>query len=102
MTTMKEFWKVGELATLTGLTIRTLRYYDQINLFSPSRYTESGHRLYIKSNLTRLQQLLALKQIVLSLDEIKEEKKKKKKNSKTKVIKTKIAKVKGKIQTKKN
>ena len=36
---MKEYWKVGEVAELTGLTIRTLRYYDQICLFSPSQYT---------------------------------------------------------------
>ncbi|MFP3361090.1 MerR family DNA-binding transcriptional regulator, partial [Planococcus sp. SIMBA_143] len=52
---MKEHWKVGEVAELAGLTIRTLRYYDQICLFSPSQYTESGHRLYTKEDLVRLQ-----------------------------------------------
>src|SRR5690606_15954984 len=39
---MPHEWKTGELAKLTGLTIRTLRYYDQIGLFSPSGRTEAG------------------------------------------------------------
>lgn len=67
---MKELWKVGEVAELTGLTIRTLRYYDQICLFSPSQYTESGHRLYTKADLVRLQPILSLKQMGMSLEEI--------------------------------
>lgn len=99
---MKEFWKVGELATLTGLTIRTLRYYDQINLFSPSQYTDSGHRLYTKSDLTRLQEILALKQIGLSLDDIKAFVTNKKKNSATEIIKTQITRVKRDMQIQQN
>lgn len=67
---MKHQWKVGELAKLTGLTIRTLRYYDQISLFSPSGYSESGHRLYNESDFSRLQQILSLKELGLSLEEI--------------------------------
>ncbi|MDR0270816.1 MerR family transcriptional regulator [Paenibacillus sp.] len=67
----KKNWQVGELANLTGLTVRTLRYYDQIGLFSPSGYSNSGYRLYIESDLSRLQQILALKDLGLSLDEIK-------------------------------
>src|SRR5690625_1025589 len=102
MTIMKEFWKVGELATLTGLTIRTLRYYDQINLFSPSEYTELGHRLYTKSDLTRLQQILALKQIGLSLDDIKAVVTNKEKNSATEIIETQIARVQRDIQIQQN
>src|SRR5690625_2750261 len=94
MTIMKEFWKVGELATLTGLTIRTLRYYDQINLFSPSEYTKSGHRLYTKSDLTRLQQILALKQIGLSLDDIQAVITNEEINSATEIIETQIARIK--------
>src|SRR5690625_2676098 len=69
---MKQHWKIGELATLTGLTIRTLRYYYQIQLFSPSQRTASGHRLYTKADLSKLQQTLALKQIGLSLDDIQD------------------------------
>jgi len=68
---MKTTWKVGEIARLAGLTIRTLRYYDQIGLFSPTGYTDSGHRLYTEADLPRLQQIMALKELGLSLDEIK-------------------------------
>jgi MerR family transcriptional regulator, thiopeptide resistance regulator len=68
---MKRYWKVGDIAKLTGLTARTLRFYDQIGIFSPSGQTETGHRLYDESDLSRLQQLLSLKELGLSLDEIK-------------------------------
>lgn len=68
---MKRHWKVGDLARLTGLTVRTLRFYNQIGLFSPSGRTESGHRLYNESDLSRLQQILSLKELGLSLEEIK-------------------------------
>ncbi|MDD9270799.1 MerR family transcriptional regulator [Paenibacillus sp. GCM10023248] len=68
---MKRHWKVGDLAQLTGLTVRTLRFYDQIGLFSPSDQTDSGHRLYNESDLSRLQQIVSLKELGLSLDEIK-------------------------------
>jgi len=68
---MERHWKVGDLAKLTGLTVRTLRFYDQIGLFSPSGQTESGHRLYSESDLSRLQQIVSLKELGLSLEEIK-------------------------------
>jgi DNA-binding transcriptional MerR regulator len=68
---MPHEWKVGELAKITGLTIRTLRYYDQIGLFSPSGRTEAGYRLYTDHDLTRLQQILSLKELGLSLEQIK-------------------------------
>ncbi|UJF33493.1 MerR family transcriptional regulator [Paenibacillus hexagrammi] len=68
---MKRLWKVGDLARLTGLTIRTLRFYDQIGLFSPSAHSDSGHRLYNEADLSRLQQILSLKELGLSLEEIK-------------------------------
>ncbi|CRK83322.1 transcriptional regulator, merr family [Neobacillus massiliamazoniensis] len=64
-------WKVGEFAKLTGLTIRTLRYYDQIGLYSPSDYSKGGYRLFNESDLLRLQQILALKELGLSLEEVK-------------------------------
>ncbi|MCP3775986.1 MerR family transcriptional regulator [Paenibacillus sp. MZ04-78.2] len=68
---MKTYWKIGDLAHLTGLTVRTLRFYDQIGLFYPSEHTESGHRLYNESDLSRLHQILSLKELGLSLEEIK-------------------------------
>ncbi|MDQ6423446.1 MerR family transcriptional regulator [Paenibacillus sp. LHD-117] len=68
---MKGHWKVGDLAKLTGLTVRTLRFYDQIGLFSPSAQTDSGHRLYNESDVSRLYQIVSLKELGLSLEEIK-------------------------------
>lgn len=68
---MKNQWKVGELAKLAGLTIRTLRYYDQIGLFSPSGHTDSGHRIYNEADISQLQQILSLKELGLSLEEVK-------------------------------
>jgi len=69
--TGKKKWKTGELAKLTGYTIRTLLYYDQIELFSPSDYSEAGYRLYNVTDLSRLQQILSLKDLGLTLEEIK-------------------------------
>ncbi|MCP1308557.1 MerR family transcriptional regulator [Paenibacillus tyrfis] len=68
---MKQEWKVGELAKLARLTVRTLRYYDQIGLFSPSGHTDSGHRIYTESDIAQLQQVLSLKELGLSLDQVK-------------------------------
>lgn len=65
-------WKVGELAKRTGLSVRTLHYYDQIGLLVPSRNKGNGHRLYTETDIVRLQQIVALKHLGFSLDEIKE------------------------------
>jgi DNA-binding transcriptional MerR regulator len=64
-------WKIGEIAKRTGLTIRSLHHYDQIGLFSPSRVTESGHRLYTDTDVTRLHQIISLKQLGFALEEVK-------------------------------
>jgi MerR family transcriptional regulator, thiopeptide resistance regulator len=68
----KLWWKVGELAKQTGLSIRTLHYYDEIGLLSPSHHTESGHRLYATEDIVRLQQIKSLRQLGLSLEEIRD------------------------------
>lgn len=68
---MKTCWKVGELASQTGLTVRTLHYYDEIGILKPSEYTNSGHRLYGEEDIIRLQQILSLRQLGFSLEEIK-------------------------------
>lgn len=68
---MQQHWKVGDLASLTGLTVRTLRYYDQIGLFSPSGHSGLGHRMYNEADIQRLQKILSLKDLGLSLEEIK-------------------------------
>src|SRR5438128_3989038 len=62
--------KVGELARRTGLTIRALHHYDEIGLLRPSLHTEAGHRLYTAGDIARLQQILSLRQLGFSLDEI--------------------------------
>lgn len=64
--------KVGELAKQTGLSVRALHYYDEIGLLSPSRRTESGHRLYTASDVVRLQQIKSLRYLGASLEEIRE------------------------------
>jgi DNA-binding transcriptional MerR regulator len=63
--------KVGALARQTGISVRTLHYYDEIGLLSPSRRTESGHRLYTAGDIARLQQIRSLQQLGLSLDEVR-------------------------------
>src|SRR4051812_8526659 len=65
-----EALKVGELARRTGLTVRTLHHYDEIGLLKPSLHTESGHRLYTAGDVARLQQVVALRQLGFSLEEI--------------------------------
>ncbi|MEK8128757.1 MerR family transcriptional regulator [Paenibacillus filicis] len=67
---MQQQWKVGELAKMTGLTVRTLRFYDQIGLFSPSGHSVTGHRLYNEADIRRLHQILSLKDLGLSLEDI--------------------------------
>jgi DNA-binding transcriptional MerR regulator len=62
--------KVGELAGRTGLSVRTLHYYEEIGLLRPSGHTESGHRLYTDADVARLQQIVSLRQLGFSLREI--------------------------------
>lgn len=62
--------KIGELAERTGLTIRTLRWYDQIGLLPPSGRTEAGHRVYNEEDLARLQKVLSLRALDFTLEEI--------------------------------
>ncbi len=64
--------KVGELARRSGLTIRTLHHYDEIGLLKPSLHTEAGHRLYTAADIARLQQVLSLRQLGFSLEEVRE------------------------------
>jgi len=65
------FFTIGEFAEKAGVTLRTLRYYDKIALMKPSSYSEAGHRLYSNQDFARLQQILTLKFIGFSLDDIK-------------------------------
>jgi MerR family transcriptional regulator, thiopeptide resistance regulator len=65
-------WRVGELARRTGLSVRTLHYYDEIGLLSPSRRTDAGHRLYTAGDVVRLQQIKSLQHLGFTLKEVRD------------------------------
>ncbi|MGD1896645.1 MAG: MerR family transcriptional regulator [Phormidesmis sp.] len=69
---MSSLLKIGELAKQTGLSVRTLHYYDEIELLVPSHRTSADHRLYSDDDIIRLQQILSLRQLGLSLSEIRD------------------------------
>ncbi len=62
---------VHQVAKLTGISIRTLHYYDEIGLLEPSQTTEAGYRLYDEEELSRLQQILFFRELDFTLKEIK-------------------------------
>lgn len=63
---------VNEVSKLTGVSIRTLQYYDKIGLLKPTGYTESGYRLYDDTALEMLQQILLFKELEFPLKQIRE------------------------------
>ena len=64
-------WSIGDLAKASGLTVRTLHHYDEIGLVSASERTTSGHRRYTPEDVRRLYQVRSLRQLGLSLEEIR-------------------------------
>jgi DNA-binding transcriptional MerR regulator len=67
-----EALQVGELSKRSGLTVRTLHHYDEIGILKPSSHSEAGYRLYTAADVARLQQVLSLRQLGLSLEEIRD------------------------------
>ncbi len=65
------FMTVGEAAKKIGVTVRTLQYYDKEGLLSPSTESEGGRRLYTDKDLVILHQIISLKSLGFSLDDIK-------------------------------
>lgn len=63
---------VNEVSKLSGVSIRTLHYYDTIGLLHPTEVTEAGYRLYDDTALERLQQILLFRELEFPLKEIKE------------------------------
>jgi DNA-binding transcriptional MerR regulator len=61
---------VGQIAKLSGLTVRTLHHYDDIGLLIPSERRDNGYRRYTDADLERLRQILVYRELGLSLDEI--------------------------------
>ncbi|MEH7389479.1 MerR family transcriptional regulator [Bacillus sp. JJ1503] len=64
-------YTVQGLAKLAGVSTRTLRYYDEIGILKPARMNSSGYRIYGKSEVDRLQQILFYRELDVSLDDIK-------------------------------
>lgn len=62
---------VKEISKITGISIRTLRYYDEIGLLKPARVTEAGYRLYDDKELEKLQEILFYKELEIPLADIK-------------------------------
>ena len=63
---------ISQVAELTGISIRTLQYYDEIGLLKPSELTQSGYRLYDDEALQKLQQILFFKELDFKLKDIRE------------------------------
>ena len=68
---MDRTYRVAEFARLTKVTVRALHHYDKIGLLAPSGRTPSRYRVYTDKNLFRLQQIVTLKFLGLSLSQIK-------------------------------
>ncbi len=66
------YMTVGEVAKKLGTTVRTLQYYDKEGLLSPSTKSEGGRRLYTDKDLITLYQIVSLKSLGFSLDDIKQ------------------------------
>lgn len=62
---------VKQVSSLTGVSVRTLQFYDEIGLFKPTKVTDAGYRLYDENALETLQQILFFKELDFSLKEIK-------------------------------
>lgn len=64
------FYTAGEFAKKAGVTIRTIRFYDNKGLLKPSSVSEAGYRLYTDEDFAKLQRILTLKYLGLSLEDI--------------------------------
>ena len=63
---------VKDVSEITGVSIRTLRYYDEIGLLKPTELTDAGYRLYDNKALERLQEIMFFKELEIPLEDIKE------------------------------
>lgn len=62
---------VKDVSEITGVSIRTLRYYDEIGLLKPTELTDAGYRLYDNKALERLQEIMFYKELEIPLEDIK-------------------------------
>ena len=63
---------VKQVSRLTGVSVRTLQYYDRIDLLKPAGHSKAGYRLYDENDLEKLEQILLFRELEFSLKEIKE------------------------------
>ena len=66
------YYSSGQFARMANVSIRTIRFYDKQNILKPSYVNPSGARFYTDSDFARLQQILLLKYLGFSLDDIRE------------------------------
>jgi DNA-binding transcriptional MerR regulator len=65
--------RISDAATRVGVSARTLRYYEELGLLTPSLYTPGGERRYTPDDLTHLQRILELREVLgMNLDELRE------------------------------
>ena len=64
--------QIGEVASRTGLSLRTIRYYEEMGLVVPSARSAGGFRLYTDSDVARLQVVMRMKPLDFSLEEMKD------------------------------
>ncbi|WP_103107228.1 MerR family transcriptional regulator [Brevibacillus reuszeri] len=64
-------YSIGEVAKITGTTVKTVRYYDQIGLVKPVTHTEGGHRLYTTEEIWRLELILTLRYLSFGIEDIR-------------------------------
>jgi DNA-binding transcriptional MerR regulator len=65
-------WRIGEVAKLTGVTTRTLRYWEELELLQPSSYRTSGERLYSPADVARVTRIRNLQELLgFSLAEVR-------------------------------
>jgi DNA-binding transcriptional MerR regulator len=68
---MERILTTGDLARATGETVRTVRFYEEQGLLAPSRVSEGGHRRYDGNSLERLQLILDLRELGLSIPDVR-------------------------------
>ncbi len=67
-----EHMRIGEVSARTGLSLRTIRYYEEVGLVTPSARSQGGFRLYTEPDVARLTLVRRMKPLGFQLDEMKE------------------------------
>ncbi|ROO60747.1 DNA-binding transcriptional MerR regulator [Micromonospora sp. Llam0] len=68
----RELMQIGEVAERTGLSLRTIRYYEEVGIVVPSARSQGGFRLYTQADVNRLLVVKRMKPVELTLDQIRE------------------------------